>query len=1134
MIHLNLKHLFRSSLSVGRPLGLSLTLLTLQPLVAMEGSVCDCCGSHFAVEETEHDCAAVEVASLNLELPEGLPEQFTLKLPIAGESWTLVLNKNRVYGKNTRFLVSDGIGNLTQIDTPPNCHYLGQIPEQPGFSIVATLESEGLSATILRPGQDPINIEPTSTSEDRSLHTILVETSEDESSDLTFSSSKANVAKPLESSSKPKGDSTVFATKAATQPPGRVMTVYEFEVGVEIGSPAFLNNHGGSITNAQNAAATIPANMDARYLRGAGIKHVLGTVIIRTSAAEDKFNVANGNDGGGLSAFRNYWNANPGEVGNTHDLAVYHVRASPSGLAYVNSVGSSNRYALTASNGPTSWANGTLVHEFGHSWNLRHTSDGPIQEYEVDSGDDPPAVFYESKPRDNGNAAGGAHTFISVMHGSGSRNIGRLSTEEANEVYRILQGKTGFAEVVANPPQVSPFGQMDRVFVPENSSATIDVIANDHDANNDVLDVELKDTVSYLGGSIALSSGTGPGGRNELIYTAPPSVSSGVDFFHYTVRDENGAGDFGAVYVTISSPLLFAESFNYPSGPLAGNTIDGGTWAAAVAAGSADTAFNVAQEVGSVPDLLSMGGSVTQVGSNRQHLPLPTRAHGGADNTVRYISFVQKLSFADAGKSQIVEFWEGSPSSGNTTFSFGTDTNGSAPDYGLLIDKDGGNVARDLGSPDSDAHLIVLKVEYGSSDQDTISVFVDPGTAEPGTADATANYTNLSFDRVGFGSFQGGGQEIDEIRIGSSYESVLPVALSELFFSETFSYPSGELEGEINDGVSWIDERNANNTAVDTSASLVPSSVPGFLSSGGKAAQVQGSSARYSLGLSSDVLTGQDGTVRYISFLQKLDSADIGKTRIVEFSDSPDTSSTSIFSFGTDTNGAAPDYGLLVDKGGAEIPVSAGAASDETRLIVLRVEYGFGNVDSISMYVDPGSSEPAVADGSAFFTDLSFSRIGLGAFQGGNQEVDEIRIGSSYESVVPVLLNPDSDNDGLPDSFEREHYDPDDLTATDGSGDLDRDGQSDAAEFAAGTDANDSSSTFRFAPNGIEPATGQEISLTWYSVPGKVYRVWTSTTLNGDWVPLGENISASAGETTSVDVTENGNVRFYHVRLVTD
>lgn len=557
-----------------------------------------------AVVETRATLEAdAELVSLNL--PTSLPEHFSTTVLFDGQEFTLELNKHSVFGENTRFLVDDGSGNLVEIDPGVDRSYLGAVVGRPDYAVTAVLTEDGLMANIIRPFESTITIEPVlSTGSDFSgdrLHRIFIEVqaishdhdgdgvpdhAPEDHSDTTGGGHppgcSCSACCPIAESSGPitvsptpplpLGNGEVAAagsgSSTATLPPSRVIQVREFEIGVEIGSAALLNNYSGSTVEQKIASATaeaqkIPANMDARYLHGAGIKHRLGTVIFRTGT--DPFTVSNGNDSAGLSAFRSYWNNNPQEVGTSHDMAVYHVRGGPSGLAYVNQVGTSFRYALTASNGPSSWANGTLVHEFGHTWSLGHVPGSPSN------------TFYESKPRNfsGSNSAGGSDVFVSVMHGGGSHNIGRLSTGEANKVYGVAQNKTPFGDLVT-PGAVKPFGHVDVATVVDQP-ITIDVIANDFDANNDVLDVDLLDTVSQKGGAISLSIGTGPGGRNEIIYTPPANGFTGRDFFHYTVFDSTDRTDWGAVYVDFSGPTtvdLSQTSYNYdfgtPTSPVAG------------------------------------------------------------------------------------------------------------------------------------------------------------------------------------------------------------------------------------------------------------------------------------------------------------------------------------------------------------------------------------------------------------------------------------------------------------------------------------------------------------------------------------------------------------------------------------
>jgi hypothetical protein len=515
--------------------------------------------SIFAFKPSSSEMSEVthsDFAKSVLNLPVGLPDAFSVDLQFAQQHFTLELEKSRAFGKNTRFLVADKSGNLTEIERGPDRAYMGSVTEQPNFIVSAVLAENGLIAYITRPGEETIMISPMS----GALHRITV----GESGDFEECNREFVAAPPTDSGTdkevaasigaittnvlKIKNAAIKSTTSTATLRPTRVMDVLEYEIGVEIGTRAFISDtYNSNLATAQASAQSIIGNLDARYLRGAGIKHRLGTVIIRTDIATDPLRAtvtatgAATNASSSLSAFRNYWDGNAAEVGNTHDLAVYHVKSSPSGLAYVNSVGSSSRYATTGGNGATSWADGTLVHEFGHSWSLGH--------HDASKG-----TFYESKPRNNSgsNAAGGSDVFVSVMHGGGDHNIGRLSTGEALQVYNVRQGKRSFGDVVTNPGPISPFDYRDDAIATGNP-ITIDVIANDYDANNDVLDVRLLDTVSQQGAAVTLSTGTGPGGRNQITYT-PSAGVSGTDFFHYTVCDTTGRTDWGAVYVSNNGP----------------------------------------------------------------------------------------------------------------------------------------------------------------------------------------------------------------------------------------------------------------------------------------------------------------------------------------------------------------------------------------------------------------------------------------------------------------------------------------------------------------------------------------------------------------------------------------------------
>ncbi len=96
----------------------------------------------------------------------------------------------------------------------------------------------------------------------------------------------------------------------------------------------------------------------------------------------------------------------------------------------------------------------------------------------------------------------------------------------------------------------------------------------------------------------------------------------------------------------------------------------------------------------------------------------------------------------------------------------------------------------------------------------------------------------------------------------------------------------------------------------------------------------------------------------------------------------------------------------------------------------------------------------------------------------------------NHRSPVPA----DRDGDGLPDVWElRYGLDPDEPN---GGTDTDGDGLSDYDEFLAGTDPKDSSSLLR----PFFQAGGTVRHIEFHSVPGRIYRIWSTLNLApGSW-----------------------------------
>lgn len=86
--------------------------------------------------------------------------------------------------------------------------------------------------------------------------------------------------------------------------------------------------------------------------------------------------------------------------------------------------------------------------------------------------------------------------------------------------------------------------------------------------------------------------------------------------------------------------------------------------------------------------------------------------------------------------------------------------------------------------------------------------------------------------------------------------------------------------------------------------------------------------------------------------------------------------------------------------------------------------------------------------------------------------------------------DPDTDDDGMLDDWERKHFDG---LSRDGTGDKDNDKLCDLHEFLAGTDPTNNLSVLAFAR--IVMGAQSEVIIQWHSVSGKFYNVERSTNL---------------------------------------
>ncbi|AQT67121.1 Alpha-amylase/pullulanase [Anaerohalosphaera lusitana] len=169
---------------------------------------------------------------------------------------------------------------------------------------------------------------------------------------------------------------------------------------------------------------------------------------------------------------------------------------------------------------------------------------------------------------------GGGREGATMMNGN-NVGISRVSNASATRIMNCRRNKVSggvdIRNIGAYGYPVPPYANLDMATALVGSSVALDVLGNDYDANNDQLAISDFQQESPNGGSVVFSAGTGPDGRDELIYT-PPTNSVGEDKFTYSIVDESGRTAMG--YVIMSVDLDDTIKGYYPLDEMSGTVAD--------------------------------------------------------------------------------------------------------------------------------------------------------------------------------------------------------------------------------------------------------------------------------------------------------------------------------------------------------------------------------------------------------------------------------------------------------------------------------------------------------------------------------------------------------------------------------
>ncbi len=460
----------------------------------------------------------------SLELPSGLPDEFSVTVQHEGRAHHLRLSSHSLRGPDFQVRVYRADGTVMSVPSPPSTLYRGEVMGEPGNVVVGRLTEEGLDAKVFRDDGSTWSIEPSSIDE-------MVRSQMSTRPHITFASDHDHV----EANFCGNDSSPVFSRpgenaeeEMGSDPDAGVRGVNCLKL-CEIAFDAdfeYYQAQGSSMASVVSRIESHMNQVDFFYARDLKVTYQLTQIVVRTAPFYAP-------TGGGdlLDLFVAEWTT--AQSGVVRDVA-HLMTGKPGsliefgGLAYVGVVCNPSfgyGWSMDTAN--------IIGHEVGHNWGAGHCHD--------------------VSPCNN-------------MCGA-CLNIAP-NTKTIMEAHR--DSRSCLDDVGPYPTPVPPYAHPEGVVLRKDDLQTVgplafDVLGNDQDGNCDPLSLDGFDPVSVHGGIVTLSSGTGPLGRDELIYSPPATPFVGKDTFNYTVGDGQGGQDVGEVTIDVR-PLLVASYWKLDDG----------------------------------------------------------------------------------------------------------------------------------------------------------------------------------------------------------------------------------------------------------------------------------------------------------------------------------------------------------------------------------------------------------------------------------------------------------------------------------------------------------------------------------------------------------------------------------------
>ncbi|MBS0197060.1 MAG: NPCBM/NEW2 domain-containing protein [Planctomycetes bacterium] len=396
-------------------------------------------------------------------------------------------------------LVDNGRGMLTSAPLPAPATWRGVVRDYPRSVVAAAVVAGGLRA-VIDLGEGPANVLYVQPARELGLgegHVMYA------AADAAPGDWRCGVVEPAQPTPAPAGYGPRACAKVA-------------EIAFDADYEMFLAN-GESVANTVADIESVLIANDVIYLRDVGIGHQSTAFVIRATPA-DPYTATDA--GGLLDQFRAEWETNRGGIRRdiAHLMTGREVDGNIIGVAYVSVVCSNFSYGLSQSRFTAQlvYRVGLTAHELGHNWSASHC-DGDAD--------------------------------CSIM----CSGIGGCAQSVTAFSSRTISEVTSFRDIRSCLSVGVPVAYDDSYQSLPGQSVRMDVLGNDSDAGCGVITMPSFQTSTAGGGLVTRSVGTGPNGRDELLYQ-PRAGFSGLDSFTYQIRVGAGSPATGTVRVEVVTP----------------------------------------------------------------------------------------------------------------------------------------------------------------------------------------------------------------------------------------------------------------------------------------------------------------------------------------------------------------------------------------------------------------------------------------------------------------------------------------------------------------------------------------------------------------------------------------------------